>query len=112
VQAQVNPGGGASGRQDLTRVDEQHVRIDDDLGMELRQLPRGSPVCRRTFAIQKARGGENERAGADRRNPHTTSRRRAQRFHDLVANRHRRLADAWNDDGVCPFELLHIPRDP
>src|SRR5262245_52676498 len=57
VEAQVQARRGARRRQDLALVDVEDIRLDVDRRMAARELGGGTPVRRRTPAIQEARRG-------------------------------------------------------
>jgi hypothetical protein len=66
VQAGVDARGGAGARDDVTRVDEEHVRVDVRLRVCRGELVRVHPVRGARAAVEEPGRAEDERAAADR----------------------------------------------
>ncbi|TQM09328.1 hypothetical protein FB558_5082 [Pseudonocardia kunmingensis] len=111
VQAQVETGGGPRRGEDGSLVDEEHVRLDRDLRMPLRELLRRIPVRRRPQAVEQAGIREGECAVADRRDACPAGCAAPERFAHLHRYRPTRRGVPRDDDRVRVGQCVQAPRD-
>ncbi|MNE64826.1 hypothetical protein D3C80_1602610 [compost metagenome] len=69
-QGQVDARGHAGGRPDRSALDEDALRIDDDLRVSKLEVVRQSPVGRRFPTVQQTGFRQQEGAGADAGDPY------------------------------------------
>ncbi len=100
VQAHVQARRSAGRGDDGAFIDEQDVRFDDHLRIQLGEPGRADPVGGGALAIEQAGGREHEGARADRRDGRTAVAGVAQRRQHRRRKGDQGILDARDDHGV------------
>ncbi|OWK24388.1 hypothetical protein AJ87_21995 [Rhizobium yanglingense] len=111
VQAEINAGRTARGRQDTALVHVENVRIEGDLRIARCERRDIAPMRRGTPAAQKTGSGKHGNAGAERHDTGTALMSLTQRINQRL--RHRRIdrPPARHDDEIGFGQNLQAPID-
>jgi hypothetical protein len=111
-ERKIDAGRDAGAREDVAVAHVDGIGLDGDLREEARERVALAPVRGRAPAVEQARGGEHERAGADTGDPARGARPASQRAEEsFVARRGRRALATGDDQRVDrAAQLVECPR--
>jgi hypothetical protein len=110
VQAQVDARGASSGSEDVAFVEVQHIGFDADQREGARHRVHEAPVGGGASAVQKTRGGQDERPHTKRNQTRATFMGLDERTNELGRRRCDRLGPPGDDDRVGTLQLTQAVR--